>query len=180
MLLQLLEVWNPFLQRNITRPYSAHSGIITSLVNSPSKGIVASVSDDQWIKIWEWHFFVDQDTTVILPCFFYPNYINETINCICPFAARMHFGPRKVMLFLAHHQWNELFERLFQLQTLTVVLNSILSLGSWVYLKCSLDLVIKWQTLIWLNEFDFLNWEVVCNSNIFLLNDVLFHIFISI
>ncbi|XP_006362509.1 transcriptional corepressor LEUNIG_HOMOLOG-like isoform X1 [Solanum tuberosum] len=50
---KLLEVWNPFLQRNITRPYSAHSGIITSLVNSPSKGIVASVSDDQWIKIWE-------------------------------------------------------------------------------------------------------------------------------
>lgn len=83
---------------------------------------------------------MDQDMGMTLLCgsrynshsslfLLYPNYINETVNCICPFAARMHFGPRKVMLFLAHHQWNELFERLFQLQTLTVVLNSsILSL----------------------------------------------------
>ncbi|XP_027775198.1 transcriptional corepressor LEUNIG-like isoform X3 [Solanum pennellii] len=50
---KFLEVWNPFFQSNITRPYIAHSGTINSLVDSPSKGIAASVSDDQWIKIWK-------------------------------------------------------------------------------------------------------------------------------
>ncbi|XP_047262877.1 uncharacterized protein LOC107859368 isoform X2 [Capsicum annuum] len=49
---EFLELWNPFFQSNITRPYSAHAGIISSLADSPSKGTIASVSHDQWIKIW--------------------------------------------------------------------------------------------------------------------------------
>ncbi|MCD7469096.1 hypothetical protein HAX54_007889 [Datura stramonium] len=50
---ELLQLWNPIFQSNITTPYSAHSGIISSLANSPLKGIIASVSHDQWIKIWQ-------------------------------------------------------------------------------------------------------------------------------
>ncbi|XP_055819987.1 transcriptional corepressor LEUNIG-like isoform X2 [Solanum dulcamara] len=49
---KLLELWNPFYQSTITSPYCAHSGIISSLADSPTKRIVASVSHDQWIKIW--------------------------------------------------------------------------------------------------------------------------------
>ncbi|XP_059288534.1 transcriptional corepressor LEUNIG_HOMOLOG-like [Lycium ferocissimum] len=49
---EFLELWNPIFQRNITWPYSAHAGIISSLADSQSKGIIASVSHDQWIKIW--------------------------------------------------------------------------------------------------------------------------------
>ncbi|KAK4354035.1 hypothetical protein RND71_026229 [Anisodus tanguticus] len=49
---EFLELWNPIFQSNITRPYSAHAGIISSLADSPSKRTIASVSHDQWIKIW--------------------------------------------------------------------------------------------------------------------------------
>ncbi|XP_060192874.1 transcriptional corepressor LEUNIG_HOMOLOG-like [Lycium barbarum] len=48
-----LELWNPIFQRNITWPYSAHDGIISSLANSHWKGTIASVSHDQCIKIWK-------------------------------------------------------------------------------------------------------------------------------
>ncbi|XP_059316149.1 uncharacterized protein LOC132066992 [Lycium ferocissimum] len=50
---ELLELWNPIFQSNITRTYSAHTGIISSLADSPSKGTIASVSHDEWIKIWQ-------------------------------------------------------------------------------------------------------------------------------
>lgn len=63
MLLQFLELWNPFCQSSITQSCSAHTDIITSLAGSPLDGTIASVSHDQWIKIWAWRFFVDQDTT---------------------------------------------------------------------------------------------------------------------
>lgn len=49
---KFLELWNPFFQSNTTSSYSAHSGIISSLADSPSKRAIASVSHDQWIKIW--------------------------------------------------------------------------------------------------------------------------------
>ncbi|KAL3345285.1 hypothetical protein AABB24_024310 [Solanum stoloniferum] len=50
--LQFLELWNPFCQSSITQSCSAHTDIITSLAGSPLGGIIASVSHDQWIKIW--------------------------------------------------------------------------------------------------------------------------------
>ncbi|XP_055804289.1 uncharacterized protein LOC129873258 isoform X2 [Solanum dulcamara] len=50
--LEFLELWNPICHSSITQSYSAHTGIISSLANSPSKGTIASVSHDQWIKIW--------------------------------------------------------------------------------------------------------------------------------
>ncbi|CAN4076217.1 unnamed protein product [Withania somnifera] len=49
---KFLELWNPFFQSNTTSSYSAHCGIISSLADSPSKRAIASVSHDQWIKIW--------------------------------------------------------------------------------------------------------------------------------
>ncbi|MCD7471468.1 hypothetical protein HAX54_011922 [Datura stramonium] len=48
---EFLELWNPTFQGSLTRSYSAHDGIISSLVDSPSKGTIASVSDE-WVKIW--------------------------------------------------------------------------------------------------------------------------------
>ncbi|XP_055836386.1 uncharacterized protein LOC129905001 [Solanum dulcamara] len=49
---KFLELWNPVYQSNITSSYNAHDDIVTSLADSPAKGIIASVSYDQWIKIW--------------------------------------------------------------------------------------------------------------------------------
>ncbi|MCD7461942.1 hypothetical protein HAX54_047427 [Datura stramonium] len=49
---EFLELWNPILHNSTTRSYSARAGIISSLADSPSKGTIASVSHDQWIKIW--------------------------------------------------------------------------------------------------------------------------------
>ncbi|MCD7447507.1 hypothetical protein HAX54_031002 [Datura stramonium] len=49
---KLLEHWNPIYQSNKTWAYSGHTGLISSLADSPSEGIVASASDDQVIKIW--------------------------------------------------------------------------------------------------------------------------------
>ncbi|KAK4347738.1 hypothetical protein RND71_034077 [Anisodus tanguticus] len=49
---ELLELWNPIFQRNRTRAYLAHDGLIPSLAVSHEHGIIASVSHDQWIKIW--------------------------------------------------------------------------------------------------------------------------------
>ncbi|KAJ8549887.1 hypothetical protein K7X08_033594 [Anisodus acutangulus] len=49
---KFLDLWNPIFQRNITWPYSAHDGIVSSLANSFSKGTIASVSHDEQIKIW--------------------------------------------------------------------------------------------------------------------------------
>ncbi|KAK4373053.1 hypothetical protein RND71_008437 [Anisodus tanguticus] len=50
---EFLELWKPISKSNITWPYTAHAGIISSLADSPPKGTIASVSHDQWIKIWE-------------------------------------------------------------------------------------------------------------------------------
>ncbi|XP_049358081.1 uncharacterized protein LOC125822692 [Solanum verrucosum] len=49
---EFLELWNPFCQSSITQSCSAHTDIITSLAGSPLDGTIASVSHDQWIKIW--------------------------------------------------------------------------------------------------------------------------------
>ncbi|XP_059318131.1 transcriptional corepressor LEUNIG_HOMOLOG-like isoform X1 [Lycium ferocissimum] len=50
---KFLELWNPISQSNITLPCSEHDGIISSLADSPPNGTIASVSHDQWIKIWQ-------------------------------------------------------------------------------------------------------------------------------
>ncbi|CAN4078916.1 unnamed protein product [Withania somnifera] len=50
--LEFLELWNPIFRSSITQSYSAHAGIISALADSPWKGTIASVSHDQWIKIW--------------------------------------------------------------------------------------------------------------------------------
>ncbi|KAK4370007.1 hypothetical protein RND71_009482 [Anisodus tanguticus] len=49
---EFLELWNFMFQSNITCPYNAHASIISSFTDFPSKGTIASVSLDQWIKIW--------------------------------------------------------------------------------------------------------------------------------
>lgn len=124
MLLQFLELWNPFYQSSTTQSYSAHTDIITSLAGSPLGGTIASVSHDQWIKIWTWCFFVDQDTTAT---FF-------------------------ILLSKLHHYLNnELFERLYQTPTFDISFKlfcSILSFGSWYLTKCMNARLYQWLNLL--------------------------------
>ncbi|XP_070051648.1 transcriptional corepressor LEUNIG_HOMOLOG isoform X2 [Nicotiana tabacum] len=50
---ELLELWNPMYQSHRTWPHQAHGGIISSFADSPPTGTIASVSHDQYIKIWQ-------------------------------------------------------------------------------------------------------------------------------
>nr|XP_016508269.1 PREDICTED: transcriptional corepressor LEUNIG_HOMOLOG-like isoform X1 [Nicotiana tabacum] len=50
---ELLELWNPMYQSHRTWPHQAHDGIISSFADSPPTGTIASVSHDQYIKIWQ-------------------------------------------------------------------------------------------------------------------------------
>ncbi|CAN4084085.1 unnamed protein product [Withania somnifera] len=50
--LEFLELWNPTFCGSVTQSYSAHAGVISSLADSLWEGTIASVSHDQWIKIW--------------------------------------------------------------------------------------------------------------------------------
>ncbi|KAK4361127.1 hypothetical protein RND71_020079 [Anisodus tanguticus] len=47
-----MKIWDA-AKSNRTWPHRAHDGIISSLADSPQHEIVASVSHDQLIKIWE-------------------------------------------------------------------------------------------------------------------------------
>ncbi|OIT28008.1 transcriptional corepressor leunig [Nicotiana attenuata] len=50
---ELLELWNPMYQSHRTWPHQAHDDIISSFADSPPTGTIASVSHDQYIKIWQ-------------------------------------------------------------------------------------------------------------------------------
>ncbi|XP_070023924.1 transcriptional corepressor LEUNIG_HOMOLOG-like isoform X1 [Nicotiana sylvestris] len=50
---ELLELWNPMYQSHRTWPHRAHDDIISSFADSPPTGTIASVSHDQYIKIWQ-------------------------------------------------------------------------------------------------------------------------------
>ncbi|KAL0353069.1 UNVERIFIED_CONTAM: Transcriptional corepressor LEUNIG [Sesamum angustifolium] len=49
---QNIDIWNPTMG-NKTWSYQAHQGIISALANASETNMIASVSHDQWIKLWK-------------------------------------------------------------------------------------------------------------------------------
>ncbi|XP_011096320.1 transcriptional corepressor LEUNIG-like [Sesamum indicum] len=49
---QNIDIWNPTMG-NKTWSYQAHEGIISALANASETNMIASVSHDQWIKLWK-------------------------------------------------------------------------------------------------------------------------------
>ncbi|KAK4439956.1 Transcriptional corepressor LEUNIG [Sesamum alatum] len=49
---QTIDIWNPTMG-NMTWTYQAHQGIISALANASETNMIASVSHDQWIKLWK-------------------------------------------------------------------------------------------------------------------------------
>ncbi|KAL0398576.1 UNVERIFIED_CONTAM: Transcriptional corepressor LEUNIG, partial [Sesamum radiatum] len=47
-----IDIWNPTMG-NKTWSYQAHQGIISALANASETNMIASVSHDQWIKLWK-------------------------------------------------------------------------------------------------------------------------------